>query len=715
MYCYDDASIIVTVTDIPLSGGSSYSGVTTLTWDDTNKKITKTIDGTTTTDVVEFEAGSNVILTGSTGKLTIAATDTTYSSQQAASGGTTESLVTTGEKYTWNNKQDALVFNTAYNSSTNKVATMSDVGVTSVTTTWDDTNKKITQSINNGTASDILEFEAGSNITLTPASGKLTIAASNTDTEVTQTETNSDNKNYCILFSQTDVSTTRTEGARKSSGLYYNPYAKKILLSNGSSSGSLTATNYSGKAATAGTADSANSVALSNVSGASDLQAIEALTGTSGFLEKTAADTWQLSSITVPSASSTTPSDLGTAAAGSSTDYARADHVHKKPTLSDLGAADATTVVTGVSFDSTNKKIKETINSTASDVVEFVAGSNVTLTGASGSLTIAATDTTYSSETAVSDGTTVSLVTTGEKYTWNNKQEKMVILSYGSSTWQNFLDAYNNNAVIYCRASSNSNPASGAQTRLAFMAYINANPPTTEVEFQYYRSVNSHSATQMSDQVYVYKLNKTNGWSVTTREASLKQLSSGVGINVSYNSNAATVKTQLVSETALTNAATAATEVSGRVYPVAVDANGKLAVNVPWESGGSGDVVGPSSAVSGNVATFSGTTGKLVQDSGYTIATSVPANAVFTDTDTKVTQNYTNSAGNYPILLANTASSSQETNYVNKTNTLYYNPANSHFTAPHVKTEELKISDGTGEWVWTPTSTGLELTYVVYE
>ena len=155
--------------------------------------------------------------------------------------------------------------------------------------------------------------------------------------------------------------------------------------------------------------------------------------------------------------------------------------------------------------------------------------------------------------------------------------------------------------------------------------------------------------------------------------------------------------------------------VSGRVYPVAVDVNGKLAVNVPWESGGSGDVVGPSSAVSGNIATFSGTTGKLVQDSGYTIATSVPANAVFTDTDTKVTQNYTNSAGNYPILLSNTASSSQETNYVNKTNTLYYNPANSHFTAPHVKTEELKISDGTGEWVWTPTSTGLELTYVVYE
>ena len=36
------------------------------------------------------------------------ATDTTYSSKAAASGGTDVSLVTTGEKYIWNNKQNAL-------------------------------------------------------------------------------------------------------------------------------------------------------------------------------------------------------------------------------------------------------------------------------------------------------------------------------------------------------------------------------------------------------------------------------------------------------------------------------------------------------------------------------------------------------------------------------------------------------------------------------
>lgn len=44
----------------------------------------------------------------------------------------------------------------------------------------------------------------------------------------------------------------------------------------------------------AGYADSAGSVALSGVSGADDLKAIEALTGTSGLLKKTAANTWTL-------------------------------------------------------------------------------------------------------------------------------------------------------------------------------------------------------------------------------------------------------------------------------------------------------------------------------------------------------------------------------------------------------------------------------------
>lgn len=45
-----------------------------------------------------------------------------------------------------------------------------------------------------------------------------------------------------------------------------------------------------------------------------------------------------------------------------------------------------------------------------------------------------------------------------------------------------------------------------------------------------------------------------------------------------------------------------------------------------------GAVTGPASAIAGHVAVFDGATGKVIKDSGFTIAKSVPSNAVFTDT-----------------------------------------------------------------------------------
>lgn len=128
--------------------------------------------------------------------------------------------------------------------------------------------------------------------------------------------------------------------------------------------------------------------------------------------------------------------------------------------------------------------------------------------------------------------------------TADNLGTKMVILAYGSSTWNDFINAYNKNAIVYCRASSNSNPATGNQTRMAFMAYVNANPPTN-VEFQYYRSVNSHSATQQGDQVYVYKLDKSAGWTVTVRENYTK-IAAGTGLSSSYSSGTLTLNNSQV-------------------------------------------------------------------------------------------------------------------------------------------------------------------------
>lgn len=185
----------------------------------------------------------------------------------------------------------------------------------------------------------------------------------------------------------------------------------------------------------------------------------------------------------------------------------------------------------------------------------------------------------------------ISKITLPDGNTYNIKDSSsgyitgMTILSYGSSTWGDFEAAYNANKVVYCRASSNTNPATGAQTRLAFMAYVNAASPTN-VEFQYYRSVSSHSDSQQGDQVYVYKLDKTSGWSVTVRENYTK-VDTEKGLADTWSSGTIKIKAKLRSETALTNDSAAATEVSNRVYPVALDKSGYLAVNVPWEAGSS--------------------------------------------------------------------------------------------------------------------------------
>lgn len=118
----------------------------------------------------------------------------------------------------------------------------------------------------------------------------------------------------------------------------------------------------------------------------------------------------------------------------------------------------------------------------------------------------------------------------------------LITLSYGNSTWQNFLDAYNAGEIVYCKASSNADPSTGDQSRMAFMAYVN-NPTTpTEVEFQYVRSVSSKTAAQPCDQVFVYKLTSANGgtWTVESRNVTYK-VAAGTNVTTSYSSGTVTI------------------------------------------------------------------------------------------------------------------------------------------------------------------------------
>lgn len=73
-------------------------------------------NGSNTSGWIGFQpkltAGTNITISGDT----ISATDTTYSSLSAENGGTDVSLVTTGEKYIWNNKQNIIIQDLTANS-----------------------------------------------------------------------------------------------------------------------------------------------------------------------------------------------------------------------------------------------------------------------------------------------------------------------------------------------------------------------------------------------------------------------------------------------------------------------------------------------------------------------------------------------------------------------------------------------------------------------
>lgn len=107
----------------------------------------------------------------------------------------------------------------------------------------------------------------------------------NSDAKVTQSVlATSVTDTYPLLVSnyKTGVTTTTAAAANRVQAIYVQP-----------STGTLFATKFSGDGSSL-TNVAASSVALASVTGADDLKAIEALSGTSGFLKKTAADTWTL-------------------------------------------------------------------------------------------------------------------------------------------------------------------------------------------------------------------------------------------------------------------------------------------------------------------------------------------------------------------------------------------------------------------------------------
>jgi len=229
--------------------------------------------------------------------------------------------------------------------------------------------------------------------------------------------------------------------------------------------------------------------------------------------------------------------------------------------------------------------------------------------------TISATDTKYTAGTGINiDANNVISNTQTSAEWWNitwtlssqtdlqnaldAKQDDMVILKYGISTWNDFITAYNKNWVVYCRASSNSNPASWSQTRLAFMAYVNDETAPTEVEFQYYRSRSSHStAATVLDEVYVYKLTSGWTWTVTQRDTAAEPIAwtwiwltyNASGMTISADTTVLATKTDLNSKQDVLTAGTGISIASNTVSTASnfwksttAAATAQKEVSIPW-------------------------------------------------------------------------------------------------------------------------------------
>ena len=202
-----------------------------------------------------------------------------------------------------------------------------------------------------------------------------------------------------------------------------------------------------------------------------------------------------------------------------------------------------------------NKPTIPTVNNATLTITQNGTSAGTFTANASSDTTISLTDTTYSDFSGATSSAAgahglVPAPSAGDEGkalhddgTWKNTTAKLVEMSYGeSSAWAKFIAAYNAGSIVYCRASSNSNPGTGTQGRKAFMAYVNNAENPTEVEFQYVRSVSSKSASQPVDQVYVYKLTNANGgtWTVQSRNMAPK-LAAGTNTTVSYSNGTYTI------------------------------------------------------------------------------------------------------------------------------------------------------------------------------
>ena len=100
---------------------------------------------------------------------------------------------------------------------------------------------------------------------------------------------------------------------------------------------------------------------------------------------------------------------------------------------------------------------------------------------------------------------------------------------YGETSFADITQAFNDKKIVYCRIGST------RPSRMAYLAYVNA----TYFEFQYYRSISSHSASAQTDEIYIYKVT-SDGWETTTRKTGVS-VAAGTHMSQSYSNDTLTL------------------------------------------------------------------------------------------------------------------------------------------------------------------------------
>lgn len=114
--CNGTQFTVSSVIDLPLE-----SVVVNGSYNSTSKKVILTLQGGST---IEFSVAD--LVSGLQSEIT---SSNKLSADLVDDSSATNKFTSTSEKNTWNGKQDALVFNTTYNATTNKVATVSDIPI----------------------------------------------------------------------------------------------------------------------------------------------------------------------------------------------------------------------------------------------------------------------------------------------------------------------------------------------------------------------------------------------------------------------------------------------------------------------------------------------------------------------------------------------------------------------------------------------------------